>query len=113
MKLFQLDAQTGRTIDRFDSIGASYAQITHTNGKVQIGCMRVAADGIVGYHQAVTPQLFVVVSGHGWVTGVDRQRTPIRSGQVAFWDAGEWHESGTEVGMTAIVIESEAMSVSL
>jgi hypothetical protein len=33
----------------------------------------------------------------------------IKAGQAAFWISGEWHESGTEFGMRAIVIESDSL----
>lgn len=71
--------------------------------------MRLGANGTAGYHQATVPQLFLVVLGQGWVTGPTRERVPIAAGQAAFWEKGEWHESGSNSGMTAIVIESEAL----
>jgi len=38
---------------------------------------------------------------------------PIRPGQAAFWEAGEWHETRSSTGMTAIVIESRKLDVGL
>jgi hypothetical protein len=32
-----------------------------------------------------------------------------KAGQAAFWIAGEWHESGTESEMMAIIIESDSL----
>jgi hypothetical protein len=43
------------------------------------------------------------------VRGEGAERVPIRAGQAAFWEPGERHEAGTEVGMTAIVVETEAL----
>ena len=51
--------------------------------------------------------LFLVVQGEGWVHGEESDRTRIRAYQAAYWEKGEWHESGTETGMTAIIIEGE------
>lgn len=107
MKLYRFDTEVGRTIDRFGSINAMISRVTRTAGSAQVGCIHLGENGLVGYHQAVVPQLFLVVQGEGWVTGEDRKKVPIRAGQAAFWTADEWHESGTETGMTAIVIESE------
>jgi quercetin dioxygenase-like cupin family protein len=76
---------------------------------VQIGCMHIGAGGIVGYHQATVRQLFLVVAGTGWVRGKDEPRQPIAAGQAAYWEAGEWHESGSQDGMTAIVIEATTL----
>ena len=63
--------------------------------------------GVIEYHQAPGQQLYVVVMGEGWVRGEANERTPIHANRVAFWQKGEWHESGTETGMTAIIIEGE------
>jgi hypothetical protein len=72
--------------------------------------MYVGSKGVIGYHQAVTPQLFLIVEGKGWVRGGSSdERMPIGMGQAAFWEKGEWHESGTDTGMTAIVMEGETL----
>ena len=34
-------------------------------------------------------------------------------GQAAFWQIGEWHESGTETGLSAVVVESESLDPSV
>ena len=47
------------------------------------------------------------MQGEGWVRGEEEERTPIKSGTAAFWTAEEWHESGSDMGMVAIVIEGE------
>jgi hypothetical protein len=72
--------------------------------------MLLGEHGIVGFHPAATPQLFLVVSGYGWVRSEESTgRMPISAGQAAYWEKDEWHESGTDAGMTAIVIESETL----
>lgn len=71
------------------------------------------AGGVVGYHQATVEQLYIVVQGEGWVTGTDRERISIKSGEGVIWDKGEWHESGSESGMLALVVESETIDTSL
>lgn len=109
MKLFRFDEQTARAIERFDSVHAKFARIMRTPESVHIGCMHLGAGGVVGHHPAVVPQLFLVVSGEGWVRGEDDVRVPIAAGQAAFWTAGEGHESGTERGMVALVIEGEGL----
>jgi len=56
-------------------------------------------------------QLFLVVEGEGWVRGKDDSKpVPISAGQAAFWEAGEGHESGSEEGMVAMVIEGEKLN---
>jgi quercetin dioxygenase-like cupin family protein len=68
--------------------------------------MRLAAGGLIGLHQASCPQLLAIVEGEGWFRGKDEPRTYIRAGEAIFWDAGEWHETGSDVGLVALVIES-------
>jgi hypothetical protein len=43
------------------------------------------------------------------VSGPEGERIAVAAGQAVHWDAGEEHESGTETGMTAIVVESERL----
>ncbi|MNT15941.1 hypothetical protein D3C72_1510210 [compost metagenome] len=39
--------------------------------------------------------------------GKEGVRYPIESGRAAYWEADELHESGSEHGMTVLVIEGE------
>jgi quercetin dioxygenase-like cupin family protein len=73
--------------------------------------IEIGPGGIVGRHPAVVPQLFVIVQGSGWVSGADGEREPIAAGEAVRWEAGEEHESGSEEGMTALVLEAEAVDV--
>ena len=77
--------------------------LDHTN----IKCAYLNSGGVIGYHQTVGPQLFLVVQGEGWVRGESPERYSIQAGRAAYWEAGEWHEAQTEAGMIAILIECE------
>jgi quercetin dioxygenase-like cupin family protein len=69
--------------------------------------MHLPAGGIVGEHEAMSGQLFCVVSGEGWVSGDDGERRAIKTHEAACWSRGERHAAGTETGLTAIVIEGD------
>jgi hypothetical protein len=56
-------------------------------------------------------QLLCVTVGSGWVAGADGIRAPITAGQAAAFERGEAHETGTETGLTAIVLEGDGFSV--
>ena len=84
--------------------------IAHLTAEAHVHCMYLGPGGRIGYHQASLPQLFLVVQGEGWVRGESPERVSIAAGRAAFWEKGEWHESGTATGMTAIVIESGTLS---
>jgi quercetin dioxygenase-like cupin family protein len=109
MKFFRFGPQVGRPITAFDSVNVVITPIQRAPGQVQIGCFHIGSQGRVGYHQAVGPQLFLVMQGTGWVRGGSDERMPISAGKAAFWADGEWHESGSESGMTVIVIEGLAL----
>ena len=110
MKLYRFDRETAHPISQYDSAGVSIGRVGRFEGPLQVGCFHVAAGGVVGFHQATTPQLFLVMDGEGWVRGEEATRTPIAPGQAAFWEAGEWHESGSEQGMLAVVIEGPGLN---
>lgn|SRR3954452_16451156 len=109
MKLYQFGPQIGRPITAFASANVVITPIQRAPGQVQIVCLRVGPQGRVGYHQAVGPQLFLVVQGSGWVRDESSERIPISAGVAAYWTDGEWHESGSEAGMIVIVIEGEGL----
>jgi len=98
-------------ITRFDSRGATIAGIARCAGEARISLLMLGAGGVVGAHPAASPQLFLVVAGSGWVQGADGERLPVERGQGALWDAGELHESGSDVGLTAVVVEAESLEL--
>jgi quercetin dioxygenase-like cupin family protein len=109
VKLLQFGPQVGRPITAFASVNVIITPIQRAPGQVQIGCMHIGPRGRVGYHQAVGAQLFLVTQGSGWVRDESSERAPISAGIAAYWTDGEWHESGSESGMTVIVIEGETL----
>jgi len=105
MKLFRFDPEVARTIDQYASSGFALSRVAHLSGEAAVHCAYLAPKGLIGYHQATVPQLFLVLQGEGWVRGESSGRTLIEAGQAAFWQKDEWHESGTDTGMTVIMIE--------
>jgi quercetin dioxygenase-like cupin family protein len=112
VRIFRFDAEVGRPIDQYGS-DFIHSLIVRTTGQAHISCMHLGPGGLVGYHQATVPQLFLVVQGEGWVRGEGPERRSITAGQAAFWEGGEWHEAGADTGMMAIVIEGEALDPTL
>jgi quercetin dioxygenase-like cupin family protein len=105
MKLFRFDPEVGKSIEAHGSSEFVISRITHLLDEAIVNCAHLEANGVIGFHQAVIPQLFLVVQGEGWVRSASPERTSIQAGQAAYWGKGEWHESGTEMGMMAIIIE--------
>jgi len=71
--------------------------------------MHLGENGIVGYHQAVSPQLLLIVSGEGLVRGEQEEYFNVETGDAVFWNKGEWHETKTGKGLMAIIIESQEL----
>ncbi|KXG09278.1 hypothetical protein AT864_02508 [Anoxybacillus sp. P3H1B] len=44
------------------------------------------------------------------MTGADRKKVFVKSGEAVFWEQGEWHESGSDQGMAAMIVQSEHLT---
>jgi quercetin dioxygenase-like cupin family protein len=107
LNIYKYSKENGKKVEKYQSHFATYVKMIQTKEAATIGYMYIDGEGTVGYHEAPLPQLFIVVEGEGWVTGEDQKQISIKSGEAALWEKGEWHTSGSEKGMTAIVIQSE------
>lgn len=105
MQLFRFDEGVGNRLTAFGSHDVVLSKIVRTSQGVQIGCMHVEPNGAIALHQAMGPQLFLVVQGHGWIGNRDGERVEIAAGTAVYWTDGEWHETRSENGVVAIVIE--------
>jgi quercetin dioxygenase-like cupin family protein len=106
MKIFRFDRETGKIVDRYNSSGFTLTRVAHLLEETMIQYAYLEPKGLIGYHQATVPQLFLVVQGEGWIRGQSPEITQIQAGQGVYWEEGEWHEARTETGMTAIIIEA-------
>jgi len=66
LKIYRFDAEVGKSISNFGS-RFIFFRIMRLNAEAQISCFHLGSKGIVGIHQTVTPQLFLVAGGVGWV----------------------------------------------
>jgi quercetin dioxygenase-like cupin family protein len=97
-----------REIDRFESVAARVRRLAPQS---HVAVIELGPGGTVGRHPAAARQLFVVVRGTGWVAGGDGAREPIAAGEAVLWDGGEEHDSGSDEGFTALVVEAEEIDV--
>jgi len=77
---------------------------------VQAAVFRLGPGGRIARHPATLPQILAVLEGEGHVSGADNAFVPIAAGEAVFWSAGEEHETLTDSGLTALVIEAEGLS---
>lgn len=106
MKFYQFASENGRLITHFDS-NFFMNKVLRLNTEAQIALMTLEEEGIIGYHQAVVPQLLVVLDGEGYVRSDSTHYTHIQKGEAVLWDKDEWHETKTKTGLIALVIESK------
>ena len=106
-RTFRFDADLGRRVTQFGS-DFVMSRLFHSS-ELHVGCMRLEPGGIIGMHPASTPQLLAVVEGNGWIRGEDGVKTPISAGGGVYWAEGEMHETGTDSGLVAIVIETRVL----
>jgi quercetin dioxygenase-like cupin family protein len=97
-----------RNIDRFESVAARVRLLAP---QAHVVVIEIGAGGTVGRHPAAAQQLFAVVRGSGWVAGGDGVRQDIRAGEVVLWEAGEEHGSGSDLGLTALVVEADVIGL--
>ncbi len=105
-----IDAGHGRQVEEYGSSGATWTPLGEGADQTQIGVMRLEPEGLLGRHAASSDQLFLIVEGRGWVTGPDGERIDLVAGQGAIWDKGELHESGTDSGMTVVIVQSDSIT---
>ena len=105
MEFFKFSKDNGKRITKFNS-NFIMSRVIQTDLTTNIGCMHLEENGIVGYHQAVVPQLLVVINGEGYVRNDKEEYFKVLPGDAVFWEKDEWHETKSDKGLTAIVIES-------
>jgi hypothetical protein len=108
MEIFRFDRDE-RVIGAHGSIGLHATRIASGDGAVAVTCLALQPGGTIGIHPATGDQLFLVITGSGWVAGADGIRHPIRAGQGARWAAGEVHTSGTDTSLTALAVEGSSL----
>ncbi|WP_366296239.1 cupin domain-containing protein [Paenibacillus sp. AN1007] len=109
MEFYRFDQEVGMQITKFDS-NFVMSRLIQTSKDAHIGCMHLPANGVVGYHQAVSPQLMIIMSGEGQVRSGNGNEVRVKAGEAVFWAKEEWHETKTAAGLTAIVIESDELT---
>ncbi|WP_226659280.1 cupin [Pseudalkalibacillus hwajinpoensis] len=106
MRIYNYSRSAGKEITKFGSQFVM-SRITQTESSVHIGAMYLDKEGLIGFHQAVTPQLLLIISGEGLVRGEENELVKVKEGDAVFWNKDEWHETTSEKGLTAIAIEGE------
>jgi quercetin dioxygenase-like cupin family protein len=106
MRILDFGAMPGRPVERFESVAFNVAAVGSTAG-AQLVAIRLEAGGVIGTHPAVGRQLLVVLQGQAVVSGDTDSQAIVEAGQAVLWEAGENHQTRTDQGLLALVIEGE------
>jgi quercetin dioxygenase-like cupin family protein len=90
----------------------SVAPLTEPIGRgagFQVAIFRIGPGGRIARHPATVPQLLAVLDGTGRVSGGDGVEIAIGPGDAVAWQAGEEHETVSEAGMTALIVEGDGL----
>jgi quercetin dioxygenase-like cupin family protein len=80
-------------------------EIAEGDGEAHAYVLYLQPGGEIGPHEAGYGQLFLALSGAGWVAGGDGIRQALATGEAAFFSRGEIHSKGSEAGMTALMVQ--------
>lgn len=111
MDFYRFNKNSGKKMSNFNS-DFIMSRIIQTQKPTHIGCMYLEENGIIGYHQAEVPQLLLILNGVGYVRN-EKEFFKVKPGDAVFWKKDEWHETKTDTGLTAIVIESDELNPTL
>lgn len=96
-------------IEAFSSHAAASRHLGSGRGAAHVYVIHFEAGGSIGRHRAGFDQLFLAVSGRGWVEGGDGTRVELAAGQAVRFAWGEQHAKGSESGMTAVMVQVDAL----
>jgi quercetin dioxygenase-like cupin family protein len=107
MKILRIDASLAEPIGSrpYAVKLASSIAVAAGAGEAHAYVLYFEPGGEIGPHEAGFGQLFVALSGAGWVAGGDGERLPLAEGQAAFIERGETHAKGSETGLTALMVQ--------
>jgi quercetin dioxygenase-like cupin family protein len=83
----------------------SSLEIAEGKGEAHAYVLYFEPGGEIGPHEAGYGQLFLALSGEGWVAGADDNRQTLATGDAAFISRGEIHSKGSEIGLTALMVQ--------
>jgi quercetin dioxygenase-like cupin family protein len=106
LRIVSLEGYPGRPIDAHGSVGFSVGAFGLT-ADAHLVVVRLRPGGVIGRHPAQGRQLLAVLVGEAIVSGSYGDPVAIGPGQAAVWEPYEEHETRSETGLTALVVEGD------
>jgi len=94
----------------YGALGASVSALASLCDGAEMTWLCFEAGGALGEHEAGRDQLLVVVDGAGWLD-VEGARVELARGDVGVIRAGQRHAKGSDVGMTALVLQAPSITI--
>ena len=110
MEIIDFGTLVGFADARFGSEALTVSPLARNADNVV--CLRVGPGGRIGRHPAVGSQVFAVVEGVAVAVGAEGVEQVLSPGRAAVWAPGEEHETWTEHGFTAMVLEGPELTPS-
>ncbi|MBI3159364.1 MAG: hypothetical protein HYZ26_07185 [Chloroflexi bacterium] len=107
MQILNIGIDQAKQITDFGSAGVRLRHVGRGAGRNTVTLAWLEPGGALARHPAVGPQLLVVLSGGGEVSGAEGEFVPLGVGQGALWEPGEEHETRSTNGLTALMLEGE------
>jgi quercetin dioxygenase-like cupin family protein len=95
----------GEPITDWGSHGATHAPLARGDGDAHVTVVHIQPGGELGRHPTGWAQLWVIVSGSGWVSENDGPRVEMDAGEAVLIERGTVHAKGSAAGMTALVVQ--------
>lgn len=106
MKIYPLEKSKAIHIDKHNSNGFYINRLATLDSKISINFIHLEANGIIGNHKAPVNQIFLIVDGEAIVSSNNHTTVSISKNTAVFFEAGEMHETRTNNGLNAVIIES-------
>ncbi|OKH41725.1 hypothetical protein NIES2101_33905 [Calothrix sp. HK-06] len=113
MKIIEFLPNLAQPIKMFESVSAKSVHLGDGSGEVHVYCIYFESGSHIGTHRAGYGQLFLVMNGEGWAAGSDGERIQLKAGQGAFFEPGELHSKGSDIGMTVIMVQASKLEPKL
>jgi quercetin dioxygenase-like cupin family protein len=107
MRVLLAAGAAAKTVEEFESEGF---KVSVLGGAVHSVVAALDPGGRIGRHRAVVDQVLVVVAGAARVAGEDQEWVEVGPGQMAIWRAGESHETRSDLGVVAIILEAGGLA---
>jgi quercetin dioxygenase-like cupin family protein len=76
-----------------------------SGSKFQAAVFRLGLNGGIRRHPASVPQIIAVLEGTGEISGSEGTFEKVAKGDAVFFSEGEEHETRTDEGMVALILE--------